>query len=160
MPNLNKIMLMGNLTRDPECKYTPKGMAITQIGVAVNRVWLNDAGEKQEEVTFIDVEFFGKKAEVVGEHFKKGRSIFVEGRLKLDSWTDKESNQKKSKLKVVGESFEFMGGPKQDDDRTPAEQHAARQKEVAARPPQRIATRPAPPRDPDLDGDDNSDIPF
>src|SRR6188768_822193 len=110
MPNLNKVMLMGNLTRDPEIKYTPKGMAIAQFGIAVNRQWSNEAGEKQEEVTFIDVEMFGRKAEVVGEYFKKGKPIYVEGRLKLDSWDDKTSGQKKSKLKVVGETFEFLGG--------------------------------------------------
>lgn len=161
MPNLNSIFLMGNLTRDPDCKFTPKGMAITQIGIAVNRTWTNDAGEKQEEVTFIDVEFFGKKAEVVAEHFKRGKSIFVQGRLKLDSWDDKQSGQKRSKLKVVGESFEFIGGPKQDsdDDRTPAERNAARQKEIASNPQQRIATRPKPPVDPDLDAAED-DIPF
>lgn len=112
MPNLNSVFLMGNLTRDPDTKHTPKGMAITSIGIAVNRTWTNDSGEKQEEVTFVDIEFFGKRAEVVGEYFKKGKSIFVEGRLKLDSWTDKATDKKMHKLKVVGESFQFLDGPK------------------------------------------------
>jgi single-strand DNA-binding protein len=133
MPNLNKVMLMGNLTRDPEVKYTPKGTAIAQIGIAVNRTFPDSAGQKREEVTFIDVEAFGKTAESLGEYFKKGMPIFVEGRLRLDSWDDKQSGQKRSKLKVSMESFQFLSSrgengasPQQDrapeEDRTPAPQ--------------------------------------
>ena len=77
MANLNKVMLIGNLTRDPEIKYTPKGTAIAQIGLAVSRVWSNEAGEKQEETTFVDIEFFGRTAEIAGDYLKKGRSVFV-----------------------------------------------------------------------------------
>lgn len=147
-------MLMGNLTRDPEIKYLPKGTAICQIGLAVNRVWSNEAGEKQEETTFVDVEFFGKKAEVIVEYFNKGKPIYVEGRLKLDQWDDKTSGQKKSKLKVVGETFEFIGGKDESSSSRPQGEHsknppAAR---VAQRPPQR-------PADPDLDAPED-DIPF
>ena len=166
MPNLNKVMLMGNLTRDPEIKYTPKGMAIAHFGIAVNRVWSNEAGEKQEEVTFIDIEMFGRKAEVVGEYFKKGKPIYVEGRLKLDSWDDKTSGQKKSKLKVVGETFEFLGsreggagggggggssGGESGEGR--AESRPASSFRKPASPP------PRPPADPDLDAEPD-DIPF
>ena len=157
MPNLNKVMLMGNLTRDPEIKYTPKGMAIANFGIAVNRVWSNEAGEKQEEVTFIDIEMFGRKAEVVGEYFKKGKPIYVEGRLKLDSWDDKTSGQKKSKLKVIGETFEFLGG---------REGGAGGGGESGGenRPPRPAPGKPAPPpkrppADPDLDAPED-DIPF
>lgn len=106
-------MLIGNLTRDPEVKYTPKGTAIAQIGLAVNRTWKNDAGEKQEETTFVDVEFFGRTAEVAGEYLKKGGSCFVEGRLKLDSWEDKQSGAKQSKMKVICEQLQLLGGKAQ-----------------------------------------------
>lgn len=157
MPNLNKVMLMGNLTRDPEIKYTPKGMAIANFGIAVNRVWSNEAGEKQEEVTFIDIEMFGRKAEVVGEYFKKGKPIYVEGRLKLDSWDDKTSGQKKSKLKVIGETFEFLGGREGGTGGGGESGGESRPQRPApgkpAPPPKR------PPADPDLDAPED-DIPF
>ncbi len=157
MANLNKVMLIGNLTRDPELKYTPKGMAIAQLGLAVNRVWSNEAGEKQEEVTFIDVEMFGRKAEVAAEYLKKGRPVFIEGRLKLDSWDDKASGQKRSKLKVVGESLEFLGS------REGGGGGGGGESSGEARP-QRPAGKPAsppkrPPADPDLDAPED-DIPF
>src|SRR6266550_3042608 len=109
MPNLNKVMLIGNLTRDPEIKYTPKGTAVAQIGLAVNRVWSNDAGEKQEETTFVDVELWGRQAEIAGEYLRKGRPVFIEGRLKLDSWDDKQTGAKRSKMKVVGEQLQLLG---------------------------------------------------
>lgn len=109
MANLNKVMLIGNLTRDPEIKYTPKGTAIAQLGLAVNRSWSNDAGEKQEETTFVDVELFGRVAEIAGEYLRKGRPVFIEGRLKLDTWDDKQSGQKRSKMRVVGEQLQLLG---------------------------------------------------
>lgn len=109
MANLNKVMLIGNLTRDPEIKYTPKGTAVAQLGLAINRHWSNDAGEKQEETTFVDVELWGRQAEVAGEYLKKGRPVFIEGRLKLDTWDDKTSGQKRSKMKVVGEQLQLLG---------------------------------------------------
>lgn len=143
---------MGNLTRDVELKYTTKGMAICQFGIAVNRVWSNEAGEKQEEVTFVDIEMFGRKAEVVAEYFKKGKPIYIEGRLKLDSWDDKTTGQKKSKLKVVGETFEFLGGREEKSSDRPAGEHSSRPAGRAASPPPR---RP----DPDLDPTDD-EIPY
>src|SRR3954468_5262268 len=109
MPNLNKVMLMGNLTRDPEIKYTPKGTAGADIGLAVKRVWASESGEKREEVTFVDVELWGRQAELAGEYLKKGRPVYIEGRLKLDTWDDKTTGQKRSKLRVVGENFQFLG---------------------------------------------------
>jgi single-strand DNA-binding protein len=102
-------MLIGNLTRDPEIKYTPKGTAVAQLGLAINRFWSNDAGEKQEETTFVDVELWGRQAEVAGEYLKKGRPVFIEGRLKLDTWDDKTTGQKRSKMKVVGEQLQLLG---------------------------------------------------
>src|SRR5271154_5705539 len=108
MASFNKVILMGNLTRDPELRYTPKGTAIAKVGLAVNRVWTNEAGEKKEEVTFVDVDIFGRTAENVGQYMRKGRPILIEGRLKLDQWDDKQSGQKRSKLGVVLENFQFM----------------------------------------------------
>lgn len=110
MASLNKVMLIGNLTRDPEIKYTPKGTAIADIGLAVNRNYTTDNGEKREEVTFIDVTLWGRTAEIVGEYCKKGRPLFVEGRLQLDTWDDKQTGQKRSKLKVVGDNIQLLGG--------------------------------------------------
>ena len=109
MASFNKVILMGNLTRDPELRYTPKGTAIAKVGLAVNRVWTNDAGEKKEEVTFVDVDIFGRTAENVGQYMRKGRPMLVEGRLKLDQWDDKQTGQKKSKLGVVAETVQFLG---------------------------------------------------
>jgi single-strand DNA-binding protein len=110
MASLNKVMLIGNLTRDPEIKYTPKGTAIADIGLAVNRNYTTESGEKREEVTFIDVTLWGRVAEIVGEYCKKGRPLFVEGRLQLDQWDDKQTGQKRSKLKVVGDNIQLLGG--------------------------------------------------
>src|SRR5215470_16159325 len=111
MASYNKVILVGNLTRDPELRYTPKGMAIAKIGLAVNRNWTNEAGEKREEVTFVDVDIFGRTAENVAQYMKKGRPILIEGRLKLDQWDDKQTGQKRSRLAVVGEVVQFLGSP-------------------------------------------------
>ena len=108
--NYNKIQIAGKLTRDPELRYTPKGTAIAKLGLAINRTWTNEAGEKKEEVTFVDVDVFGRTAENCGQYLKKGRGCFIEGRLKLDQWDDKATGQKKSKLGVVAESVQFLGG--------------------------------------------------
>ena len=110
MANFNKVYLIGNLTRDPELRTTPKGTAICQFGLAVNRDFKTDGGEKQSETTFVDVEAWGKQGETVAKYCAKGRPLFVEGRLKLDSWEDKASGQKRQKLKVVLEGFQFLGG--------------------------------------------------
>lgn len=109
MASVNKVILIGNVTRDPEVKFTPKGSAVTDIGLAINRTYTVDNGEKREEVTFVEVTFWGRQAETIGEYVKKGRSIYVEGRLQLDTWDDKQSGQKRSKLRVVGENFQFLG---------------------------------------------------
>lgn len=149
-------MLMGNLTRDPELKYTPKGTAIAQIGLAVTRTYtLPESGEKREETTFVDVEAFGKQAETIGEYCKKGKALYLEGRLKLDTWDDKQSGQKRSKLKVMLESFQFLGGREGGG----ASEHADNK---ATPPPAQRRTptqAPRPPADPDLDAQPD-DIPF
>jgi single-strand DNA-binding protein len=108
MANFNKVILAGNLTRDPELRYTPKGTAIAKIGLAINRKWKSESGEMKEEVTFVDVDAFGKTAETIGQYLKKGRPILIEGRLRYDAWEDKQTKQKKNKLGVVMESFQFI----------------------------------------------------
>ena len=108
MASFNKVILAGNLTRDPELRYTPKGTAIARLGIACNRKWKSETGELKEEVTFVDVDAFGKQAETIGQYLKKGRPILIEGRLRYDTWEDKQSGQKKSKLGVVLESFQFL----------------------------------------------------
>jgi single-strand DNA-binding protein len=110
MANLNRVFLMGNLTRDPELRYTPSGTAVAQFGVATNRRWKDkQSGEMREEVTFVDVEVWGKQAELAGQYLAKGRPVFIEGRLRLDQWDDRNTGQKRSRLKVVGERFQFLG---------------------------------------------------
>jgi single-strand DNA-binding protein len=108
MPNFNKVILMGNLTRDPEVKYTSSGTAIAKLGMAINRYWRNQDGQQQEETTFVDVDAFGRQAETIGQYLKKGRPIMVEGRLKLDQWDDKQTGQKRSKMGIVLENFQFL----------------------------------------------------
>src|ERR1700746_853216 len=115
MANFNKVILAGNLTRDPELRYTPKGMAIAKLGLAVNRDWKSETGETKEEVTFVDVDAFGRQAEVISQYLKKGRPILVEGRLKLDQWDDKQTGQKRSRLGVVLESFQFLDSARGGD---------------------------------------------
>ena len=108
MANLNKVMLIGNLTRDPELRYTPKGTAGADIGLAINRVWSNDQGQKQEDTTFVDVTLWGRQAELAQQYLSKGRGAYIEGRLQLDTWDDKETGKKRSKLKVIGENLQFL----------------------------------------------------
>ena len=164
MASVNKVILIGNLTRDPEIKYTPKGTAIADIGLAVNRTYSTESGEKREEVTFIDVTLWGRVAEIVGEYCKKGRPLYVEGRLQLDTWDDKTTGQKRSKLKVVGENIQLLGsreggagggggggGGEHGEGR--AESRPASSFKKPASPP------PRPPADPDLDAEPD-DIPF
>jgi len=109
MASFNKVILLGNLTRDPEVRYTPKGSAVCDLGIAVNRQYTLDNGEKREEVTYVDVVLWARLAEIAGEYLKKGRPIFIEGRLQLDTWDDKQSGQKRSKLRVIGETMQLLG---------------------------------------------------
>ena len=111
MASFNKVILMGNLTRDPEVRYTPSGTAVSEIGLAVNRTWFDkQSNQKKEEVTFVDVTLWGRQAEVAGEYLSKGRGLLIEGRLQLDQWDDKETGQKRSKLRVVGENMTMLPG--------------------------------------------------
>ncbi len=110
MASYNKVLLMGNLTRDIELKHIAGNQAVAEIGLAVNRRYRTKEGEDREETTFVDCEAWGRTAEVMKQYLSKGRPVFVEGRLKLDQWTDKDG-QKRSKLRVVVENFQFIGGP-------------------------------------------------
>lgn len=112
MANYNKVLLMGNLTRDPELRYSgggTGGTAITKFGLATNRQWRNQAGEQQEETCFVDIVVFGRQAETCNEYLSKGRPVFVEGRLSLSTWEDRETGAKRSRLEVVAERVQFLG---------------------------------------------------
>ncbi len=109
MPALNKVLLMGNLTRDPELRVTPKGTSICQFSLAINRQFKMESGETREEVTYIDVEAWGKQGETIAKYVTKGRPLYVEGRLRLDQWEDKNTKEKRSRMKVVLEQFQFLG---------------------------------------------------
>ena len=109
MASFNKVILVGNLTRDPELRVTGTGLSICKIGLAVNRSYTSKEGESKDETTFVDVDVFGKQAEILGKYMQKGRPLMVEGRLKLDQW-ESNDGQKRSKLGVVLESFQFLGG--------------------------------------------------
>lgn len=152
MANLNKVMLIGNLTRDPELRYTPKGTAVAELGLAINRVWNNEQGQKQEETTFVDVTLWSRQAELAQQYLTKGSPVYIEGRLSLDTWDDKTTGQKRSKLKVIGENLQFLptgnksGGGGQAPARAPQQQQA--------RPPQGASAAPAE------DYQEEDDIPF
>ena len=106
--NFNKVFLMGNLTRDVEIRHTSSNTAVANFGIATNRRFKTQSGENRDETTFVDCEAWGRTAEVMGQYLAKGRPVFVEGRLKLDEWEDKNGGGKRSKLRVVVEKFEFV----------------------------------------------------
>lgn len=114
MANLNKVMLIGNLTRDPELRVTPKGTAICQFSLAVNRKFKDESGGEREEVTYVDIEAWSKQGETIAKYCTKGRPLFVEGRLRLDQWEDKTTKEKRSRMKVVLENFQFLGSGRGD----------------------------------------------
>jgi len=144
MANLNKVLLLGNVTRDPEVRYTPKGSAVCDLGVAVNRSYTTDSGEKREEVTFVDVTLWGRTAEVASEYLKKGRPVFVEGRLQMDTWDDKQTGQKRTRLRVVADNMQLLGG------RPPG----------GAEPPGDSRQTSAPPKKSPSSEPDEDEIPF
>jgi single-strand DNA-binding protein len=148
MASLNKVMLIGNLTRDPEVRYTPKGSAVADIALAVNRVYTADNGEKREEVTYVDIILWSRLAELAGQYLKKGAPVYIEGRLQLDTWDDKATGQKRSKLRVVGESLEFLGRKETGE---PSSER---------RPASRSSAPPAADEGPITSGTDDDDIPF
>jgi single-strand DNA-binding protein len=110
MASFNKVMLLGNLTRDPQLRYLPSNQPIVEIGIACSRKFKTASGEEREETTFVDCTAFGRQAEVINQYCTKGRPLFIEGRLKLDQWEDKTTQAKRSKLSVVIENFQLLGG--------------------------------------------------
>jgi single-strand DNA-binding protein len=147
MAYLNKVFLIGNLTRDPELRVTPKGTAICQFGIAVNRQFKDESGATRDETTFVDIEAWGKQGELVSKYLTKGSLAMVEGRLKLDQWEDKTSGQKRSKIKVVLDNVQFLstrgssgGGTAPATagdgiDQTTPERHSPPPRSGAAKPP-------------------------
>ena len=109
MANFNKVYLMGNLTREPELRVTPGGLSICKFGLAVNRAYTDREGNKKEETTFVDIDSFGKQAELISKYMTKGKPIFVEGRLRLDQW-ETNTGEKRSRMVVVLDNFQFLGG--------------------------------------------------
>lgn len=114
MSTLNRVFLMGNLTRDPEVRYTPSGTAVGDLGLAVNETYKNKAGETVESTVFVDVEVWARQAETCAEYLHKGSPVFVEGRLKLDQW-ENQQGEKRSKLRVRADRVQFLGSPKRAD---------------------------------------------
>ncbi len=159
MPSFNKVILAGNLTRDPELRYTPKGTAIARLGLALNRTYTTETGEKKEEVTFVDVDAFGRQAEVIAQYMRKGRPILIEGRLRLDQWEDKNTHQKQSKLKIVLESFSFLDSRGSDSPTMggPAEPSPRATPVAASVPP---PTGPAAAAEPEVPPHEEDDVPF
>ena len=153
MASFNKVLLLGNLTRDPEIRYTPKGSAVCDLGIAVNRQYTLENGERREEVTYVDVVLWARLAEIAAEYLKKGRPVFIEGRLQLDTWDDKQSGQKRSKLRVIGETMQMLGSRGGGGGGAPAEAgDDDRPARATTPPPKAGAAAPA--------GPDDDEIPF
>ncbi len=164
MANLNKVMLIGNLTRDPELRYTPKGTAVADITLAINRIWNNEQNVRQEETIFVEVTLWGRQAELAQQYLSKGRLAYIEGRLQMDTWDDKETGKKRSKLKVIGETLQFLpdGKGNSGGGSSQGNQHQAPQQQQGNRPPPQRASAPqqgasAAPVD---DFAEEDDIPF
>jgi len=154
MANLNRVLLIGRLTRDPELRYTPSGSAVTEFGLAVNRNFKDSSGERREQTCFVDIQAWGRQAEVINEYLRKGRQVFVEGRLDFSSWETPEG-QKRSKLRVVVENFQFLGG--RDEGGGYAQRGPAHVESGGATQPSSEGGYGAPPQDLD---EPKGDVPF
>jgi len=148
MASLNKVLLMGNITRDIELRYTPRGTAVADISIAINRSWKDDSGNRQDETTFVDCTLWGKTAELAHKYLAKGRGIFVEGRLQMESWDDKDTGKKRTKMKIIGENIQFLPS---------GDRNASQSSSQSSPPPQSSHTSQAPP--PSYASEEN-DIPF
>ena len=142
MSTLNRVFLMGNLTRDPEVRYTPSGTAVGDLGLAINENYKNKAGETVESTVFVDVEVWSRQAETCAEYLSKGSPVFVEGSLKLDQWTNQQG-EKRSKLRVRADRVQFLGAPRRGAETADAPQNSV--------PPSASAQAPVA---------DDDDIPF
>jgi len=125
MPSVNKVILVGNLTRDPQSRQLPTHSTVTEFGLAMNRKFKSADGEDREEVCFIDCAAFGRQAEVIQKYCRKGKSLYIEGRLRYDTWDDKNGHGKRSKINVVVENFQFLGGKDDPDSVGHEAPHAA-----------------------------------
>jgi single-strand DNA-binding protein len=151
MASFNKVILMGNLTRDPELRVTPNGNSICKLGLATSRVYSTRDGERREETTFVDIDAFGKQAEVISKYMRKGRPIMIEGRLKLDQW--ESDGQKRSKLSVVLENFQFLGSREDNENSGGGYEDSS--------PPRRESSSSSNPKNFEDDGDTlDEDVPF
>ena len=156
MANLNKVMLIGNLTRDPELRVTPKGTAICQFSLAVNRKFKDESGGEREEVTYVDIEAWSKQGETIAKYCTKGRPLFVEGRLRLDQWEDKTTKEKRSRMKVVLENFQFLGGGRAEGGAPGGEGGGEAPRYAPQAPRSSPTTKPAAPAQENID----EDVPF
>lgn len=164
--NVNKVFLLGNVTRDPELRYTPSGAAVTTLGIAINRYYTTKEGDRREEVTFVDVSVWNRQAENCAQYLRKGRSVHVEGYLRLDTWDDKTTGQKRSQLKVEAENIQFLGGPR--DEGGGGGSYSQDDEPQSAPPPRRQAPpangsprgSSAPTRRPAPEPEADEDIPF
>ncbi len=145
MANFNKVILAGNLTRDPQLSYLPSNTPVTEFGLAINRKWKGQNGEMREETCFVDCSCFGKQAETLNQYMSKGRPLLVEGRLQFQQWTAKDGT-KRSKLKVVVEQFQFLGGRREDGGGNRPMPQAASAPQAAPAPDLAARRRPLPDR--------------
>ena len=164
MPSLNKVFLMGNLTRDPERSYTPKGTAMTKFGLAVNHVYTTEAGEKKEEVDFFNVVVWGRQAETAAQYLSKGRPVLIEGRLRYESWQN-DKGEKRNAISVIAERVQFLGQGRGGQGQEFSEGGAEASQPRPARPANAAPRHPAEPA-PDAGGEapppaaEKDDIPF
>lgn len=167
MASLNKVLIIGNLTRDVELRYTPNGAAVADISIAINRKYSTDSGEKREEVTYVDVTLWAKLAELAAQYLQKGKPVMIEGRLSAESWEDKTTGQKRSKMKVIGENMQFLGVKSESEDNGEPRQQSRPQSrpiqkpQTGAGPRQNFPTkREFDKANDDWTAEDDSSIPF
>jgi single-strand DNA-binding protein len=154
MASFNKVILMGNLTRDPELKQAPSGSKVADLGLAVSETWRDKNGQPREVTCFVDVVVWDRLAELCQQYLAKGRPVLVEGRLQMDEWKTPQG-EKRSKLRVRADNVKFLGSPQKRDDSAPGAPHAA----PAARP-SAPAAEPQPPEEPNALGGDEEHLPF
>ncbi len=156
MPSFNRVILIGNLTRDPEIRYASGNNAICKFGLAVSRNYTTRDGEKREDTTFVDIDAFGKVGEILGKYLSKGRPVMIEGRLQLDTWESKEG-EKRSKLKVVCENFQFLGSGRGGADDAGSGGDSGSEMTRSSPPPRESSSRTGDGPSEDFD---DEDIPF
>jgi single-strand DNA-binding protein len=142
--SFNSVTLLGNLTRPPESRFTPQGVQVTDVSIALNHTWKDESGTKREEVTYVDCVFWSKLAEIAGKYLTKGSQVLISGRLQQDVWVDKQSGQKKSRLRVVADNLQMLGSRDSESGHASSAGNQPSQRQAAA--PQAKPTAPAPQR--------------